>query len=97
MVSSFMLAVFFLAFIFFALGSATLLSSVTGGHERTKYWTRIFSGLGFVFLAVSGYIAIPFLPGNSHVSTFIMASAFVLFGFWMIYLGLKIRRCVLSK
>ena len=90
-------AVFCLSWAFFALSTATLLSSLTGGHPRTAYWSRIFGGLGFVFLAVSGAAATPYLENGARFTTPLLALAFMLYGGWLIVLGVRARRTALKR
>ncbi|MBI4533697.1 MAG: hypothetical protein HY711_07090 [Candidatus Melainabacteria bacterium] len=92
-----MLTTFCLAAVFFAMSTATLLSSLTGGHPRTVYWSRIFGGLGFVFFAVSGLLASPYLAGNARFTTPLLAAAFMVYGVWMLILGVRTRRTALKR
>ena len=90
------LAIFCLSALFFALSTATMLSSLTGGHPKTAYWSRIFGGLGFGFLAMSGLVATPYLDGVARFSTPLIAVAFMLYGAWLFILGVRARRCALK-
>ncbi|MCC6979717.1 MAG: hypothetical protein IT343_15470 [Candidatus Melainabacteria bacterium] len=85
------------ACLLFAMGCATVISSKTGGHPRTQYWNKIFSGLGYICLAGQGALAVPYLVGSSIWITGILSFAFALFGLFMLYWGLKQRQFAKSK
>ena len=86
------MAPLFLALLFFALGCAAVISSKTGGHPRTQYWNKIFSGLGYLSLTVQGALVMPFLSGMQLVLTLITGIAFALFGLVLLSWGLKMRK-----
>ncbi len=86
------MAPLFLACLLFALGCATVISSKRGGHPRTIYWNKIFSGLGYLSLTLQSALAMPYLQGMQLVATLIVAIAFALFGLFMLNWGLKLRK-----
>lgn len=88
-----MLSLFAASFLFFALGTATRLSSWTGGHKRTHWWSLIFSGTGFICLSAAGLASSAFISGWT---TPLLAVFMALFGGWQLVLGLKTRRAALS-
>lgn len=80
------------ACLLFAMGCATVISSKTGGHPRTRYWNKIFSGLGYLCLSLQGGLAMPYLAGGSLVMTLVVSIAFAGFGLFMLNWGLKLRK-----
>jgi len=80
------------ACLLFAMGCATVISSKTGGHPRTNYWNKIFSGLGYLCLTGQGALVMPYLSGMSLVFNLIVSIAFALFGLFMLNWGLKMRK-----
>ncbi len=81
-----------IALVLFALGSAAVISSKTGGHPRTNYWNKIFSGLGYLCLTVQGALVMPFLSGMQLLLTLVTGIAFALFGLFLLSWGLKVRK-----
>ena len=92
-----MLSLFMLAFLGFALGTATRLSSWTGGHKRTNYWSMIFTGLGFLSLAAAGLMSTPYLAGSMRIFTPLCALFLGAAGFFILRLGLGIRKASLKN
>ena len=86
------IAPLFAACLFFALGCAGVISSKTGGHPRTNYWNKIFSGLGYLSLTLQGALIMPYLSGMSLVLTLVTGIAFALFGLFLLNWGLKLRK-----
>jgi hypothetical protein len=86
------MAPLFLACLLFALGCATVISSKRGGHPRTIYWNKIFSGLGYLSLTLQGAIVMPYLQGTQLFVSLIVDIAFALFGLFMLNWGLKLRK-----
>ncbi|MCC7527982.1 MAG: hypothetical protein IT342_05630 [Candidatus Melainabacteria bacterium] len=86
------IAPLFAACLFFALGCAGVISSKTGGHPRTNYWNKIFSGLGYLFLTLQSALIMPYLSGVPLVLTLITGIAFALFGIFLFNWGLKLRK-----
>ncbi len=80
------------ACLLFALGAAAVISSKTGGHPRTNYWNKIFSGLGYLCLTGQGALVMPYIHGLSLVLTLVTSAAFALFGLFMLSWGLKMRK-----
>lgn len=87
-----LMAPLFIAWLFFALGSASVISSNSGGHPRTNYWNKIFSGLGYLTLTFQVALVMPYLEGMKLVLTLIAGIAFALFGLFLFNWGLKQRR-----
>lgn len=86
------IAPLFAACLFFALGCAGVISSKTGGHPRTNYWNKIFSGLGYLSLTLQGALVMPYLSGMSLGLTLVTSIAFALFGLFLFNWGLKLRK-----
>ncbi len=86
------IAPLFVACLFFALGCAGVISSMKGGHPRTQYWNKIFSGLGYLSLTLQGALIMPYLSGMSLVLTLVTGIAFTLLGLYLLSWGLKLRK-----
>ena len=80
------------ALIFFALGAAAVISHQTGGHPRTGYWSKIFSGAGYLLLALQGVVVAPYLSGLQSLGTFCATGAFSALGIILVTWGLRLRR-----
>ena len=87
-----MLALMLLAFLLFALSTATFLSSRTGGHKRTAWWSQIFGGAGFIVFAANGLVSVPFLETGNAILTAVISVAFALLGRYLLTTGLKAKR-----
>ena len=96
-ISYLMLSLISLSFICFALGTAARLSSWTGGHKRTSYWSHIFSGIGFLLFAVSGFCATPYLEGSARWITPVAGVLMALLGVFLTRMGLFLRREALKS
>lgn len=81
-----------LALIFFALGTASVISMKTGGHPRTAYWNKIFSGIGYLLLAAQGAVIAPYLAGAQMAGTLFVTVVFALLGFGLLLWGIKLRK-----
>jgi len=92
-----LLAPLFAACLLFALGCATVISSMRGGHQRTAYWNKIFSGLGYLALTVQGALIMPHLVGSSLILTLVTSIAFALLGLYLLGWGLKLRKAAGTK
>lgn len=80
------------ALVFFALGTATVISSKTGGHPRTVYWNKIFSGIGYLLLGVQGIVVSPYLEGLKMAVTIAIAGIFAVFGILLFAWGLNQKK-----
>ncbi len=91
------MAPLFAACLFFALGCAGVISSKNGGHPRTNYWNKIFSGLGYLSLTLQGALVMPYLSGIALVLNLVTGIAFALFGLFLLNWGLKLRKAAKSS
>lgn len=85
------------ACLLFAAGCATVLSSKRGGHPRTNYWNKIFSGLGYLCLTGQSALVMPYLQGSSMLLTLVAAIFFALLGVFLLSWGLKMRKESLTR
>ena len=92
-----MLSLFVLAFVGFALGTATRLSSWTGGHKRTNSWSMIFTGIGFLSLAASGLLSLPYLAGWMRIFAPLSALFLGAAGYFILRLGIAARKATLKS
>lgn len=75
------------------LAISSFMSSVSGGAQRTTYWSKIFGGVAYLSLATMGLLATPYLPEtSSHLWPNVLSIAFGLIGGWLLATGLKLRR-----
>ncbi|MBC7996964.1 MAG: hypothetical protein IAF58_03415 [Leptolyngbya sp.] len=81
----------------FALGSATVISMNKGGHPRTVYWNKIFSGLGYLVLTLQGAVVLPYLSGGQALLTLLASVAFAALGIFLLNWGVKLRKKALGK
>lgn len=86
------LAPLVLACLFFALGCAAVISSKTGGHPRTNYWNKIFSGLGYLLFTVQGALIMPYLASGQRFLILGASIVFALLGLFLLSWGLKLRK-----
>jgi len=86
-----------LALIFFALGSAAVISNHTGGHPRTGYWSKIFSGIGYLLLFLQGLLNMPFLEGAQEFTTLLVSCIFGGLGAFLLSWGLRMKRRSVSR
>jgi len=86
------MAPLFFACVLFALGCATVISSKTGGHPRTNYWNKIFSGLGYLSLTAQGALIMPYLHGSQLAIILVTGIAFALLGLFLLNWGLRMRK-----
>jgi hypothetical protein len=83
---------------FALLGIATSFSTMTGGHARTAWWSKIFAGLAFLMLGLLGFISAPYLTGTQHYTTYALAFGIALLGSFLLRWGIGLRsRALKSK
>lgn len=72
------------------LGIASWISSLTGGHERTTYWSKIFAGIAYCGLGLSGFLSLAYLDERQFLSG-ILSALFFLMGAWLLRTGMRLR------
>src|SRR5207248_2492304 len=80
-----------LTLVFALLGLGSGYSAATGGQRRTQWWSKIFAGTAFLLLGLLGFLVTPYLTGNQHYYTPILAFLIALLGSILLRWGLKLR------
>ena len=78
------------------LGLASWFSSLTGGHPRTHYWSKLFAGVAYIALGVDGVLASAFLTDN-QLGSYLLAWAFLVMGCFVLRSGFRLRKQALSQ
>ena len=73
------------------LALSTYASWLTGGHKRTMYWSKIFSGISYSTLGIAGFLSLGYLT-EGQVLSGLFSSLFFAMGVALIAWGLKLRR-----
>jgi uncharacterized membrane protein YhaH (DUF805 family) len=92
-----MLVLMALTLVFALLGIATSFSTMTGGHRRTFWWSKIFAGLAFLMLGLLGFMSAPSLTGTQHYLTYVLAFGIATLGSILLRWGIGIRRRELNS
>ncbi len=78
------------------LALASWFSSLTGGHPRTRYWSKLFAGVAYIALGLDGILASSFLADNQFCS-YLLAWVFLIMGGLVFRSGVLLRKQALSQ
>jgi len=85
-----------IAFVTALLGLASWGSSLTGGDEKTKYWSKLFAGVSYIALGLDGIVAHAFID-ERRLLTYLLAWAFAIMGGFVFRSGWRLRKEMLTK
>src|SRR5437868_13669835 len=92
----FMLVLMALVLVFALLGAGSSFSTLTGGHPRTAWWSKIFAGVAWLLLGLLGLLASPYLSGFQKTSTLILSILIGALGYFLLKVGIRLRRAPLT-